>query len=405
MKRFMSKKLLVVGVAVALVIGIGGAAFAYWTSSGTGTGSAQNGTATSLLIDQLGGTPMYNSTIDPSTYDWSYAFVPSTGTNEFGNKINLAGGGGPLSDVVVAMANFDESNTPLPITLNIFNPGSWTGPGSQPGSLIATDTQTFSIPAAPNGGYYGTTCTAVRVTNPNSLCGIANFNITFDFSSQDITLPGTVVYGIAYNNTSVDESLNVQLSNEATQVSVGSDADPGYLFVSTLSGTDGATGGSGGEITCSDVSATFGEYSTAVNPTTGCGETTSSVAPYAAIALIPAVEIDTSTMSDLYPGGPAQPINFSVTNPGTIPATLNTVTITISSITNQHASAGPACDSSWYTIVQPSVIDGSVAAGQTWVDSPSGASIELQNLPIADGLAADQDACQGATVNLLFTSS
>jgi hypothetical protein len=34
MKRFMSKKLLVVGVAVAVVLGVGGAAFAYFSSSG-----------------------------------------------------------------------------------------------------------------------------------------------------------------------------------------------------------------------------------------------------------------------------------------------------------------------------------------------------------------------------------
>ena len=163
MKRFMTKKVLVVGVAVALVIGVGGAAFAYYTTHGSGTGSAAVGTQSSLLIDQLGGTPMYNSTTDPSTYAWS-----QSGTSQLGNKINLAGGGGPLSDVVVAIANFNPTSGPMTIILNVYDSSSYAGPGTAPGSLITSDTQSFNIPAAPNGGYSGTTCTNIRVTNPNS---------------------------------------------------------------------------------------------------------------------------------------------------------------------------------------------------------------------------------------------
>jgi hypothetical protein len=50
MKRFMNKKLLVVGLAAGLALGIGGAAFAYFTSSGSGTGTAQVGTATNNIV-------------------------------------------------------------------------------------------------------------------------------------------------------------------------------------------------------------------------------------------------------------------------------------------------------------------------------------------------------------------
>ena len=60
MKRFMNKKLLVVGVAVALVLGVGGAAFAYFSSTGSGTGSAGVGTGSNLIITQIG-APVYNS--------------------------------------------------------------------------------------------------------------------------------------------------------------------------------------------------------------------------------------------------------------------------------------------------------------------------------------------------------
>jgi hypothetical protein len=37
-------------------------------------------------------------------------------------------------------------------------------------------------------------CTTTGASDPT--CGIANFNITFNFASQNLTLPGTIVYGI-----------------------------------------------------------------------------------------------------------------------------------------------------------------------------------------------------------------
>ncbi len=392
-------------VGIAALVGAG-VAYGYFTTHGSGTGSATAGTPSSLLIDQLGGTPMYNSTIDPSTYISSQAFY-ATGAGELGNKINLANGGGPLSDVVVAMANFNPVSAPMDITLNIYNPGSYSALGSAPGSLIATDKQTFTIPAAPNGGYGSAACAPSVAANPDSTCGIGNFNITFNFSSQDITLPSTVVYGIQYNDPqgAVTGGVNVQLVNETTQVTVGSDADPGYLFTSLASTANGdgwTVSGSNdvgpGEITCQTVTSTFGEYSTA-STSSGCG--------YGTPAFVPAVEFDMSAMSDLYPGGPPQPINFSVTNPGSIPVPLTTVTVGIATDANGLVEATPGypstddagCYASWFTINQAPDINGSVAAGQTWVDSPSGDSIVMPSS------LSDQDACEGATIGLTFAAS
>ncbi len=321
MKLFKThRKLAVSGLALTVALLGGGVAFAYFSAPGSGTGSAQVGSNAKLLIDQLGGTPVYNSTVDASTYQWSYSFQGGTGANALGNKINLSNGGGALSDVVVAMTNFNNTSGSLPLTLNIYNPGSYDGPGTGPGSLIATDTTTVSFPA---------TATGYDANNPPTY-GLANFNATFNFSSQNITLPGTVVYEILFPNPQppVASGVNVQLSNEASQVSVGSDADPGYLFVSTYNNQNDATGGANGEITCDNVGSTFGEYPTAVGAT-GCGETTTNSAPYPSIALIPAVEFDTSGMGDLYPGGAAQPINFSITNPGTTPAAVTSVTVAV----------------------------------------------------------------------------
>jgi hypothetical protein len=411
MKLFKAhRKAAVAGLAFVVAVMAGGVAFAFWTSPGSGSGAAQTGSTTPLLIDQLGGTPMYNSTTDGSYYQWSYSFNGGTGANELGNKITLAGGGGPVSDVVVAMANFNPTSGSLPLTLNLYNPGSYGGPGSAPGSLIDSVTQSFAIPNAPSGGYGGTYCTSVRVSDPNSDCGINNFNITFNLSSLNITLPSTIVYGIEFPNPQPDfaSGVNVQLSYEPTNISVGLDADPGYLFVSTANGENDSTGGSSGEITCDNVSATFGEYPTAVGAD-GCGETTSSTAPYPPVALVPAVEFDSSTMSDLYPGGPAQPVSFSITNPGTIPETVNSVTISVTgtsdntdcnttnfAMLNGDDSSGTAA-STVYTAGFPL----SIPAGGTVNLTPAttGAYLYMQNLDV------NQDGCQNTTVDLGFSSN
>jgi hypothetical protein len=199
-----------------------------------------------------------------SNYVWSYAY-DATGANQFGNDITLANGGGQLSDVVVSMGNFNPASQsePLDITLNIYNPGA-SEPGNSvaAGSLITSDTVSVTPPGTSTG-----------YTGPGAL-GIDNFNATFNFTSKHVTLPDDVVYDITYNNTTVDTGLNVNLSYESSSVpSVGADTYPGYLFVATLNGTDGATGGASGEITCTDVNSTFEQYST--QPTaygsTACG--------------------------------------------------------------------------------------------------------------------------------------
>jgi hypothetical protein len=406
----------IVGLTVALIAGASGLAVAYFTSSGSGTGSAQVGTASPVLINQIGGTPMYNSRIDASAYQASQCFY-CVQMGELGNKITFAGGvGGPLNDVTVDMANFSPVGGPMNITFNIFASGS----GSAPGALLATDEQSFNIPAAPDGGYASTFCSSPAEAS-NLYCGIGNFSITFNFASQDITLPGTVVYGIEYNDpqNAYNGGVNVQLSSETgpNQVSVGSDTDSSHLFTD-LASTAGGNGydSSGndvgpGEITCSTATSAFTEFSTtdgtnatlvnSNNPTGACG-----AAPY-----IPAVEFDSAGYSDLFPGGPSQTINFSVTNPGSGPTTVANVTITVASdptagpnvgdveaIPGDPASDIAGCLATWFTVTPASVpVNQTLSPGQT-IDWNGGASISMSNP------ATDQDACQGASIGLSFSS-
>ena len=117
---------------------------------------------------------------------------------------------------------------------------------------------------------------------------------TFRFDGSQ-ELPTTVVYGVSYDaSAGPASSLNVLMSTEsaAGAVTVGSDTDPGNLFVQARSAAN-ALGGTSGQITCSNVVGPFAEYNTAVGAS-GCGTDTQqgAGAPYEPIAFVPAVEID-----------------------------------------------------------------------------------------------------------------
>jgi len=146
----------------------------------------------------------------------------ATSTSEFGDAITFSiGSARTLGSVTLTLSSwgctsgnwFNDtcSTTPgatfsEPINFNIYQNGS----GDSVGSLIATKTQTFSIPYRPSdddvrcppsqdvdspgaGRWYSTTDHACYH-------GLAT-NVTFDFSSQNVTLPNSVTFGIAYNTS------------------------------------------------------------------------------------------------------------------------------------------------------------------------------------------------------------
>jgi hypothetical protein len=410
MKRFMNKKLLVVGVAVAVLLGVGGAAFAYFTSTGSGTGSAAVGTSTNLVIHQLG--PIYDSTLSPLPGNMPSLGFDATGAYELGNEITLASTSSPLDDVVVDMSSWacqtgsgascvttPGATFPMPITFNIYNPASPTG------SPIATDTQTFNIPYRPSSA--GCTDTTAWYDATDSACyhGLT-VPITFNFSSQDLTLPSTIVYGIEYSTESYGpsvlgitgvngpwNSLNVELSTEPTNVTVGSDTEPGNVF---LAGTQGDLGP--GEVTCSTLGAGFAQYPTAACGPNGLGTTNN----------VPAVQFNVlnAGVGDLYPGGPSLPVNFSVYNPGHGNEFVNTVTPSVASFgglveayAGDTLSAITGCYADWFS-VSPSTL----TLNQ---DIPAGGTIYVTGMAFIS-MADDpinQDACENATVGLNFSSN
>ena len=176
-----------------------------------------------------------------------------------------------------------------PVTLNIYNVGN----GLTPGSLIATETQTFNIPYRPSendsqctgvpdigngvpggnsGGWYDSDIDQATGQPIGCLPALLT-NLTFSFGH--LTLPNSVIYGIAYNTsdygsqpythntacgTATDsyvspgtydacgyDSLNVGLSEGPPAPSVGSDPTPGAVYWDTTyspyycdSGADGS---------------------------------------------------------------------------------------------------------------------------------------------------------------------
>ncbi len=415
MKRFMNKKLLVVGVAVALVLGIGGAAFAFFTSSGGGTGSAQVGTASNLSIHQDGAT-VYDSTIAPLPGNTpSFAFE-ATGTYEFGNEITPVASTSPLDTVVVDMDSWacqtgsgatcvttPGATFPVPITFNIYSPASPTG------SPLATDTQTFNIPFRPSSG--GCTDTTAWFDATTNACyhGLLT-PVTFNFSSQDFVLPSTLVYGIEFNTADYGpvpthnesgfyNSLNVGLSTEPTNVTVGSDTEPGNVFVA---GTQGDIGP--GEITCSTLGAGFAQY-----PTASCD---GGLQGLGTTYNVPAVQFNVTNPvpPDLYPGGAAQPINFTVDNLGSVPAHVGSIDISVAfDPANNYVESTPGdtntdvvgCYVGWFGFNNvPVVVNGNIPPGDTdYLSTSTGASIYMGES------GTNQDACEGAALGLIFTSS
>lgn len=210
---------------------------------------------------------VYNSIIPngppanlPSEGPEAYSF------DEFGNEITLGGAARTLTSVTITLSSWaclqgawysGDCSTPSgatfsqPITLNIYNPS--TDDGLTHGSLIASATQTFSVPYRPSAS---PNCTGGRWYSPglkSCFNGLAN-NVTFTFSG--VTLPNTVVYGIVFNTrdygpnpigvTGPYDSLNIALSNETTDVSAGSDPNPGTLWQNSPIASQYCDGGAAG---------------------------------------------------------------------------------------------------------------------------------------------------------------
>ena len=363
------RKRAVISAVAAVVLGAG-AALAWFSTTGSGTGSAQTDKLTNTLsITQIGAgysslIPS-NDTPDPYTQDQCFECAQ---ISELGDNVTLANPGWQqLTSVTIAMRNWGGSITGLPVTFSI-------------PSAPLSDTQDFNFPAAVTPG-----------TNPSVT------NITFDFSTQNAWVPPSFVYGIQFDPTFESNSaagLNVALSSSYNNITVGSETDVGTLQVDTAAGS----GIDGDFPSCTTPGVGFAQVTTNCGPAslTNPGAYGTSGQVQAGNADVPAVQINVvgGEITGLYPGAPAQPVNFAITNPNSASVHVNQVT---TSITGLNANAG--CLQSWYTLGYPTVtVNGTVPHGTT-IYPATGTSISMTNVN------SDQSSCEGAIVNLGFTSN
>ncbi len=108
----------------------------------------------------------------------------------------------------------------------------------------------------------------------------------------------------------------------------------------------------------------------------------------------------TSTISDLRPGGGAQDIEGSVTNNANFTAFVNTVTVAIDSVTTSAGAPIAGCDATDYTLTGAVMTVAEDIAADGGTASFDGATIAFNNKS-----GVNQDACQGAVVHLGYTAA
>jgi hypothetical protein len=214
------------------------------------------------------GLPIYNNIPSPLPGNVDSYGYSAWSVSEFGDRIMFAPATGrSLTSVTVTMSSWGcQSGTwnggncvsapgatfSHPITLKIYN----VGPGNQPGTQIASVTQTFAIPYRPSANL--TNCTGADFgkwydASSNTCFNGKAANIVFNLSG--VTVPNQVIFGIAFNTTfygytpvgpsacSGDpagcpyDSLNVGVVDPAVYNNVGSQPAPNDAYQYTIYGS------------------------------------------------------------------------------------------------------------------------------------------------------------------------
>ena len=172
-------------------------------------------------------------------------------------------------------------------------------------------------------------------------------NVRFPFNNNFVSQE--FVYDISFSTSGNAAGLNVALSSSANNLSVGTDTHPGTVWLDVsrtprLGNDFPSVHDPNSPIgTWQQVTTNCGLANDADNP--GAYGTDAQVA--AGNADIPAVEFNVvgGIAPGLYPGGPSQPIDFAITNPGSSSVYVGHVAIAVTSTSNE-----PNCLDSWYSI-------------------------------------------------------
>ena len=207
------------------------------------------------------GTAMYDNIPAQLPVNLPSLGYQATQTAEFGGLVEFASGTSRSPQHVTAfMSDWALESTygtgglgwSLPITLSLYNVANVHGT-LQPGSVITTVTQTFVIPWRPEADATCKGGTAFRSGDGNCYNGLG-FEVTFDLTNLNITVPDQVIYGIAYNTNTWGyhpsgqhgpyESLNFGLNT--VDPTVGRNPLPGTAYWNTITAGNYSDGGAGG---------------------------------------------------------------------------------------------------------------------------------------------------------------
>ena len=106
--------------------------------------------------------------------------------------------------------------------------------------------------------------------------------------------------------------------------------------------------------------------------------------------------VQTSTVTNMYPGDTAQTLSGNFNNPNPSLSYVATVTASIASVIKATGAAAGTCDATDYTLGAPIMTVGADVLAGTARGAWTGATIKFNNK------ASNQDACKGATVNLAY---
>ena len=104
------------------------------------------------------------------------------------------------------------------------------------------------------------------------------------------------------------------------------------------------------------------------------------------------------TITALSPGSTPQAVDFSINNSAATNQFVESVAVSISSVTGPNITVSTPCADTDFVVVPPNAIHADLTPGLHSY-SPSGATLAMTNS------ASNQDGCKNATVHLAFAAS
>jgi hypothetical protein len=106
----------------------------------------------------------------------------------------------------------------------------------------------------------------------------------------------------------------------------------------------------------------------------------------------------TSTVSGLRPGSPAQALDFDINNTASVNQYVTSVVVAMTGVTGPNIDGTHPCTTGDFSLVQPAAINADLTPGVHHY-APSGATLAMLDS------GSNQDGCKGATVALSYTIS